>query len=221
MSEFSSTDFVAPCLASSFSIAEKSRRSRCISSRSFGCRCPVALRPIERTLCTSGSSRHSRKTPCPTIPVAPKRRTFICSPPPFQPVRDVRISNLAGPLGGRLVRLRIGQRRVRATGQEFLDHVGAPQIRSIVQCALTAIGRGIDVLAAVQQCAHGGQAAVHGRLTTVRALLDGGEDVNATPYCRQSALHYAAYLGRTDVVEELLARGADTDRKSTRLNSSH
>src|ERR1019366_7996751 len=73
---------------SSFSIAEKSRRSRCISSRSFGCRCPVALRPIERTLCTSGSSRHSRKTPCPTIPVAPKRRTFICSPPPFQHVTD-------------------------------------------------------------------------------------------------------------------------------------
>jgi ankyrin repeat protein len=52
-------------------------------------------------------------------------------------------------------------------------------------------------------------AAMHGRLTTVRTLLDSGVDVNAAPYCRQSALHYAAYTGRTEVVEELLARGAD------------
>lgn len=52
-------------------------------------------------------------------------------------------------------------------------------------------------------------AAMHGRLSTVRALLDGGVDVNAMPYCRQSALHYAAYTGRAKVVEELLARGAD------------
>jgi hypothetical protein len=53
-------------------------------------------------------------------------------------------------------------------------------------------------------------AAMHGRLSTVRALLDGGVNVNATPYCRQSALHYAANMGRAEVVEELLARGADT-----------
>jgi hypothetical protein len=63
-------------------------------------------------------------------------------------------------------------------------------------------------------------AAMHGRLTTVRALLDGGVDVNATPYCRQSALHYAAYLGRTDVVEELLARGADTSLADTQTNQT-
>jgi ankyrin repeat protein len=52
-------------------------------------------------------------------------------------------------------------------------------------------------------------AAMHGRLWCVRALLDGGVDVNSTPWRRQSALHYAANLGRAEVVEELLARGAD------------
>src|ERR1017187_5400477 len=45
-------------------------------------------------------------------------------------------------------------------------------------------------------------AAMHGRLTTV------------------SALHYAAYLGRTDVVEELLARGADTSLADTQTNQT-
>jgi hypothetical protein len=63
-------------------------------------------------------------------------------------------------------------------------------------------------------------AAMHGRLSTVRALLDGGVDVNATPYCRQSALHYAAHLGRAEVVEELLARGADTSLADTQRNQT-
>jgi len=61
-------------------------------------------------------------------------------------------------------------------------------------------------------------AAMHGRLTTVRALLDGGVDANATPYCRQSALHYAAHMGRAGVVEELLARGADASLVDTQMN---
>jgi ankyrin repeat protein len=61
-------------------------------------------------------------------------------------------------------------------------------------------------------------AAMHGRLSTVRALLDGGVDVNATPYCRQSALHYAAYIGRAEVVEELLARGADASLVDAQMN---
>jgi ankyrin repeat protein len=63
-------------------------------------------------------------------------------------------------------------------------------------------------------------AAMHGRLTTVRALLDGGVDVNATPYCRQSALHYAAHMGRAEVVEELLARGADTSLVDTQMKQT-
>jgi ankyrin repeat protein len=63
-------------------------------------------------------------------------------------------------------------------------------------------------------------AAMHGRLTTVRALLDGGVDVNATPYCRQSALHYAAHLGRAEVVEELLQRAADTSLVDTQMKQT-
>jgi ankyrin repeat protein len=63
-------------------------------------------------------------------------------------------------------------------------------------------------------------AAMHGRLWTVRALLDGRVDVNATPYCRQSALHYAAHMGRAEVVEELLARGADASVVDTQMKQT-
>ena len=63
-------------------------------------------------------------------------------------------------------------------------------------------------------------AAMHGRLWTVRALIDGGVDVNATPYCRQSALHYAAYMGHAEVVEELLARGADSSLVDAQMNQT-
>jgi hypothetical protein len=41
---------------------------------------PVAARPTVTTLSTSGAPRHSRNTPCPTIPVAPKIRTLIVLP---------------------------------------------------------------------------------------------------------------------------------------------
>ena len=63
-------------------------------------------------------------------------------------------------------------------------------------------------------------SAMHGRLTTVRALLDGGVDVNAKPYCRQSALHFAAHMGRVEVVEELLARGADASLVDTQMKQT-
>jgi hypothetical protein len=63
-------------------------------------------------------------------------------------------------------------------------------------------------------------AAMHGRLSTLRALLDGGVDVNSTPYCRQTALHYAAHLGRGEVVEELLARGADASLTDTQMKQT-
>ena len=56
---------------------ERSDRSCCTISRSLSCCGRLALRTIARTLSTSGSSRHSRRTPYPTIPVAPKRTTFM------------------------------------------------------------------------------------------------------------------------------------------------
>jgi ankyrin repeat protein len=61
-------------------------------------------------------------------------------------------------------------------------------------------------------------AAMHGRLTSMGLILDNGVDVNATPFCRQSALHYAAYLGRTEIVEELLARDAGTLLADSQMN---
>src|ERR1039458_2171340 len=53
--------------------------SRCSISRSLGLRVPVAVRPTVTTRSTSRSSRHSRRIPCPTIPVAPKISTFMTS----------------------------------------------------------------------------------------------------------------------------------------------
>ena len=53
-------------------------RSSCTSSRSFSCCCPIALRADRRGRAPRReSSRHSRSTPCPTMPVAPKRMTFM------------------------------------------------------------------------------------------------------------------------------------------------
>src|SRR4051794_1883906 len=48
-----------------------------MSSRSLACCSPVGLRPTLSTRVTSPSRRHSRSTPCPTIPVAPKIMIFI------------------------------------------------------------------------------------------------------------------------------------------------
>lgn len=58
-------------------------------------------------------------------------------------------------------------------------------------------------------------AIERGSLTTVTTLLDAGADVNAT--CGggrdSSALHIAAGCGHVDVMMELLARGADVDKR--------
>src|SRR5262252_1609103 len=48
-----------------------------ITSHNFGCAAPVAVRPTALTARTSGSCKHSRSTPRPIIPVAPKITTFI------------------------------------------------------------------------------------------------------------------------------------------------
>ncbi len=82
--------YVTRLSASSFiSTAETPRQKACVVAREptlncgeirdvvvydfvqFLCCCPVALRPMMRTLSASGSSRHSRRTPCPTLPRLP------------------------------------------------------------------------------------------------------------------------------------------------------
>lgn len=63
-------------------------------------------------------------------------------------------------------------------------------------------------------------AAMHDRLSTVRAILDSGIDVNATPFCRQTALHFAAIMGNEDMADELLARGADKSVRETQFNQT-
>ena len=60
-----------PC--SSAPADPKSNRSLRTRSRSFGWVRPLGVRPTASTASTPSSRRHSRRTPCPTIPVAPKR----------------------------------------------------------------------------------------------------------------------------------------------------
>src|SRR3984893_1819827 len=61
-------------------MVEKSRKLSCTISRSLAFCTPVGLRPTASTVSTPGSIRHSRSTPCPTMPVAPNRMTFIGFP---------------------------------------------------------------------------------------------------------------------------------------------
>jgi len=64
-------------------------------------------------------------------------------------------------------------------------------------------------------------AAVMGNLDFVRALLDYGENVNATTSFGISALMSAAAKGRTEVVELLLARGADVNLKTQKGDTAY
>lgn len=63
-------------------------------------------------------------------------------------------------------------------------------------------------------------AAMHDRLGALRTLLDWGVSVDATPFCRQTPLHFAAHLGCREVFYELLARGADRTVVDTRRNET-
>src|SRR5277367_359399 len=63
--------------ARSVSIAAQCIRSEWTISRSLGFFTPVGDLPTVWTISTSGSSRHSLRTPWPTMPVAPKIRAFI------------------------------------------------------------------------------------------------------------------------------------------------
>src|SRR5262249_58125121 len=79
-----------------------------MSWRSLACSVLTRERPTASTCTISGSSRHSRRTPCPTIPVAPKRITFIVDFPthaatdstrqePAHPTREEREQARARP----------------------------------------------------------------------------------------------------------------------------
>ena len=58
-------------------------------------------------------------------------------------------------------------------------------------------------------------AAEDGKAEEVRRLIDClGADVNASGNCGVTALMRASYLGRKDVVQVLLARGADVSLSS-------
>ncbi|KXZ54048.1 hypothetical protein GPECTOR_5g157 [Gonium pectorale] len=48
-------------------------------------------------------------------------------------------------------------------------------------------------------------------LDNVRLLLAAGANVNATDYCKQTALHVCSAWGRLETVQELLRAGADTE----------
>jgi hypothetical protein len=68
--------------ASTFSNAaptlEYSVRSVSSTSSSFGSLCSSGGRPTETTFVTSARFKVSSKAPCPIIPDAPKRMTFMC-----------------------------------------------------------------------------------------------------------------------------------------------
>lgn len=64
-------------------------------------------------------------------------------------------------------------------------------------------------IARLSSTIHG--AAMLGDLDLVRALLDGGVDVNALSRHGDTALHRAVMYGRVDIVRLLLERGADVN----------
>src|SRR4051812_37781891 len=61
-------------------------------------------------------------------------------------------------------------------------------------------------------------AAMQADVATVRALIAGGEDVNAAQGDGMTALHWAARRGEIDMVRMLLAAGANV-RATTRLGN--
>ncbi len=63
-------------------------------------------------------------------------------------------------------------------------------------------------------------AAGHGRLPVIHELLAAGTPVDGTDQDGSTALHEAAFCGRLDSVECLLARGADPARQDTRFVST-
>jgi ankyrin repeat protein len=58
-------------------------------------------------------------------------------------------------------------------------------------------------------------AAIRGEdVKCVEKLLDGGADPNFVNKDYETPLHYAAFKGRLDIVELLIRRGADVNRRT-------
>src|SRR5215470_15646641 len=147
--------------------ASKSKRSSRTISRSFGSVRLVGRLPTARTLSTPSSSRHSRRTPCPTIPVAPKRRTFTGSSP--QRLFEGCAGKEAGRVeGGQGTLLGADEKRDLRAGEG--DRVAAP-VREARDGAVVETPRGVREDAVHQL---GEDDPVH--LVEVRLFLDDGLD---------------------------------------------
>ncbi len=57
-------------------------------------------------------------------------------------------------------------------------------------------------------------AAESGDVEAIEALIKAGVDPNASNLADNTALHYAAWRGRTGAIKTLLAAGADPDARN-------
>ena len=82
--------------------------------------------------------------------------------------------------------------------------------------AAVAAGAGAAVASAPEGAADASlvEAAEHGRAGLVRALVDGGADVNATQVDGMTALHWAVYHDDTATARLLVRSGADADARN-------
>ena len=63
-------------------------------------------------------------------------------------------------------------------------------------------------------------AASLGAPGVAKVLLDAGADIHATSVHGSTALHWSCYLGLSDIVEELVKRGADVEKSCTSFEST-
>ncbi len=62
-------------------------------------------------------------------------------------------------------------------------------------------------------------AVKNGKLETVQKMFEEGIDINSTDYLGQTALHKAASLGQSGIVEWLISHGADSSRQDSEGNT--
>ncbi len=78
----------------------------------------------------------------------------------------------------------------------------------------------ILVAAGLQQDFQGANFVPESRLETIRFLVEtAGANVNASDELGYSVLHAAAYLGRNDIIEYLVAQGADVRHRANQISN--